>query len=82
MRRTIRRRKASAETSIVTTDPCADPDRVNGPDRLSVRRPEGGEVVPADQDRPGSAIAATSSGVPHPERLRSRSGLRGPFQTV
>ena len=70
IRRTIPRRKASAVTSIVTTRPLRrDPDRVNGPDRRPVRRPEGAEVVPAHQDRPGSRHRGDIERVPHPERV-------------
>ena len=60
----------------------SDPDRMHGPDRRSVRRPEGAEVVPADEDRSARDIAAVSSGARNPSAVRSRNGLRGPFQTV
>src|SRR5258705_273002 len=46
----------------------ADPDRVNGPNRLPVRRPEGAEVVSADEDRPGPLHRGGVERDPDPER--------------
>src|SRR5258706_14026723 len=46
----------------------ADPDRVNGPNRLPVRRPEGAEVVSADEDRPGLLHRGGVERDPDPER--------------
>jgi hypothetical protein len=46
----------------------ADPDRADGPDRGPVRRPEGPEVVPADEGRSGSCHRDGIERVPHPER--------------
>ena len=45
-----------------------DPDPVEGPDRLPVRHPEGGEVVPANEDRPGPRHRGGVEWGPHPER--------------
>ena len=45
-----------------------DPDRMHGPDRRAVRRPEGAEVVPADEGRPGSRHRGGVERGPHPER--------------
>jgi hypothetical protein len=70
MRRTIPGRKASARTSIVTRRPSRR-TRTAWTVRTGERSvaAEGPEVVPAFEDRPGRAIAAMSSGTPHPERL-------------
>ena len=70
IRRTIPRRKASAadvdrhERSLRRTRTA-----VNGPDRRPVRRPEGAEVVPAHEDRPGSRHRGDVERDPHPERM-------------
>ena len=47
-----------------------DPNRVDGPDRRSVpdHRPEGTEVVPANEGLPGSLHRDDVERVPHPER--------------
>ena len=83
MRRTIPRRKASALTSIVTSVPsrlirtsCTvrTGDRSAAPKALKSCRPM--------KTDPASDIAAVSSGARTPSAVRSRSGLRGPFQTV
>ena len=69
MRRTIPRRKASARTSIVTSRPSRRTrTAMHGPDRRAVRRPEGAEVVPADEDRPGPLHRGGVERDPHPER--------------
>ncbi len=45
-----------------------DPDRMDGPDRLSaLRRSEGAEVVPALEDLPGSCHRGDVQRNPHPE---------------
>ena len=41
---------------------------MHGPDRLPVRRPEGAEVVPATEGRPGPRHRGGVERVPHPER--------------
>jgi hypothetical protein len=41
---------------------------VNGPDRLPIRRPEGAEVVPADEGRPGARHRVGVERDPDPER--------------
>jgi hypothetical protein len=46
----------------------SDPDRMHGPDRRSVRRPEGTEVVSADEDRSGSRHRDGVERGPQPER--------------
>src|SRR5436190_15825085 len=83
IRRTIPRRKASAVTSIVTDRPSRltrtaitvrTDVRPAAPKELKSCRP-----MKAD---PARAIAAASSGTRTPSAIRSRSGLRGPFQTV
>ena len=83
MRRTIPRRKASARTSIVTSRPSRltrtamtvrTGDRSAAPKALKSCRPM--------KTDPARAIAAVSSGARTPSAVRSRSGLRGPFQTV
>ena len=69
MRRTIPRRKASAVTSIVTSDPARlTRTAMNGPDRALVRRPESAEVVAAHEDRPGPRHRGGIERDPHPER--------------
>ena len=83
MRRTIPRRKASARTSIVTSRPSRltrtewtvrTGDRSVAPKALKSCRPM--------KTDPARDIAAVSSGVRNPSAVRSRNGLRGPFQTV
>ena len=83
MRRTIPRRKESARTSIVTSRPSRRTrtamtvrtgERSVAPKALKSCRPM--------KTDPARAIAAVSSGTRTPSAVRSRSGLRGPFQTV
>ena len=83
MRRTIPRRKASARTSIVTSRPSRltrtewtvrTGDRSAAPKALKSCRPM--------KTDPARDIAAVSSGSRNPSAVRSRNGLRGPFQTV
>ena len=83
MRRTMPRRNESALTSIVTSRPSRltrtaltvrTGERSVAPKALKSCRP-----MKAD---PARAIAAVSSGARTPSAVRSRSGLRGPFQTV
>ena len=55
---------------------------MQGPDRLPIRRAEGREVVPAHEGRRGSRHRGDVERARTPSAKRSRSGLRGPFQTV
>src|SRR6476646_9694830 len=83
IRRTIPRRKASARTSIVTSRPSRRTrtactvrtgERSAAPKALKSCRPT--------KTDPARDIAAVSSGARNPSAVRSRNGLRGPFQTV
>ena len=70
IRRTMPRRKASAGDVDRHQRACPpDPDPVQGPDRLPVLRPEGAEVVPANQDRRGPRHRGGVERGPHPERI-------------
>ena len=84
MRRTIPRRKASARTSIVTERSLpAGPGPMHGPDRRAgPPPPKAQKSCRPSRAGPARAIAATSSGTRTPSAVRSRSGLRGPFQMV
>ena len=83
MRRTIPRRKASARTSIVTSRP-SRLTRTAMTVRTDVRpaAPKALKSCRPMKTDPARAIAAVSSGARTPSAVRSRSGLRGPFQTV
>ena len=83
MRRTIPRRKASARTSIVTSSP-ARRTRTECTVRtgLPIAPPKALKSCRPMKTDPARAIAAVSSGVRTRSAVRSRSGLRGPFQMV
>ena len=83
MLRTIWRRKASPTTSIVTVRPCLR-TRTACTVRIGCRWPPPKPVKSCRPTRAcaASSIAVTSSGSRTPSAVRSRSGLRGPFQTV
>ncbi len=85
MRRTIPRRKASARTSIVTSAPFLR-IRTAWTVRIGVRSPittpKALKSCGPTKACPARSIAAMSSGARTPSAWRSRSGLRGPFQTV
>src|SRR4029079_12860767 len=83
IRLTIPRRKASARTSIVTREPFL----LTRPEctvRTGFRSaaPKAEKSCRPSRTDPARAIAAVSSGTRTPSAVRSRSGLRGPFQTV
>ena len=63
------RRRPNVDRHELTLPP--DPDRMHGPDRrlVPVHRPEGREVVPADEGLPGSVHRVDVERVPHPERV-------------
>src|SRR6188472_4420567 len=83
IRRTIPRRKESARTSIVTVRPSRRTRTAmtvrTGERSVAPKAPKSCRPMKTDPTR---AIAAVSSGIRTPSALRSRSGLRGPFQTV
>ena len=83
IRLTIPRRKASALTSIVTSDPLLL-TRTECTVRTGFRSaaPKAAKSCRPSRTDPARAIAAVSSGTRTPSAVRSRSGLRGPFQTV
>src|SRR5262245_13694208 len=83
IRLTIPRRKASALTSIVTSDPLLL-TRTECTVRTGFRSaaPKAEKSCRPSRTSPARAIAAVSSGTRTPSAVRSRSGLRGPFQTV
>ena len=81
--RTIWRRKASPITSIVMRRPSL---RTRTPWRVRIgcqsAAPKAVKSCRPSRTSAASAIAAVSSGRRTPSAVRSRSGLRGPFQTV
>ncbi len=83
MRRTMPRRKASARTSIVTSGPVLL-TRTEWTVRTGCRSvdPKALKSCRPSKADPARAIASVSSGTRTPSAVRSRSGLRGPFQTV
>src|SRR4051795_4943028 len=83
IRGTIPRRKASARTAIVTILP-SRLARTIVTVRTDVRpaTPKARKSCRPMKTDPARSIAAVSSGVRTPSAVRSRSGLRGPFQTV
>src|SRR5262245_23826914 len=83
IRLTIPRRKASALPSIVTSAP-PRLTRTACTVRTGSRSaaPKAEKSCRPSRTSPARAIAAVSSGTRTPSAVRSRSGLRGPFQTV
>jgi len=83
MRRTMPRRKASARTSIVTSRPTLL-TRTEYTVRTGLRSadPKAEKSRRPSKTDAARAIASVSSGTRTPSAVRSRSGLRGPFQTV